>query len=197
MKIIVTAIFLLGLLYLILPGPERIEQFSRLPDALKSQLAGDTVQNPNIAAYYSDYRRDFVTKFYFNDFRRLYCKQTFWGLPNPLCFIPPIRLNHPPERAFNYIRDQQESTYLEEYLYPLRESFFVNGYEPFDKNGRRFNKTSQPIVVDATIYASKTTIRYYPTSTWLRVAIYIGIWAVLIALYKILRSELSAKRYES
>src|SRR5260221_6948618 len=100
MRIIFGIIFLLGLLYLILPGPDTIYEFPKLPDSLKSQLAGDTVQNPNIAAYFSDFDRDFVTKFYLQNYKEIYCKKTFFGFPNPLCFVQPIKLNHPPEQAF-------------------------------------------------------------------------------------------------
>lgn len=176
MRISLAIVFLLGLLYLILPGPDRIEEFPKLPNSLKSQLAGDTVQNPNIAAYFSDFNRDFVTKFYYQNFRDLYCKRDFYGLPNLLCFIPPAKLNHPPEKAFNYIRDQQESTYLEEYYLPLRESFFVNGYEPIDMMSKPFNNWSKPLEVGTTIYFSKTTIRYYPTPIWGRILIYLAVW---------------------
>ncbi len=185
MRIILVIVFLLGLLYLILPGPERIEEFPKLPNSLKSQLAGDTVQNPNIAAYFSDYNREYVTKFYYENLRSLYCKKDFLSLPNPLCFIPPLKINHPPEKAFIYIRDQQESTYLEEYLLPFRESFFVNGYEPIDKNGKPFQLTSKPLEVGKTIYFSKATIRYYPSLVWSRIVIFIGTIAGFYFLFRL------------
>ncbi len=185
MRIILGIIFLIGLIYLILPGPERIEEFPRLPGSLKSQLTGDTIQNPNIAAFFSDYDRAFVTNFYFSGFKNIYCKKDILGFPNPLCFLSPLKLNHPPEKAFSYIRDQQESTYLEEYFLPLRESFFVNGYEPIDKNGKPFFQMSKPIEVDKVIYFSKSTVRFYPSSVWSRVLIYLGIWASFFGLGKL------------
>lgn len=184
MKIVVGLVFLLGLIYLSLPGPEKIDEFSRLPLSLKSQLAGDTIQNPNIAAYFSDYPRSFVVPFYVKDLKRIYCKKHLLDLPNPLCFFPMIRLNHPPEKAFVYIRDQEESTFLEEYLYPFRESFFINGYEPFDKNGKQFDYRSKPLEVDKKLYFSKTTIRFYTSNVWNRIVIYLGIWGALFLLFK-------------
>lgn len=185
MRIILSLFFLLGLIYLILPGPEKIEEFPRLPGSLKSQLPGDTVQNPNIAAYFSDYDRPFVTGFYKKEFNEIYCKKNILGIPNPLCFIAPIKLIHPPEKAFNYIRDQQESTYLEEYLFPMRESLFVNGYEPIYRDGRKFNYKSLPLEMDGNVYFSKATVRYYPSSVWSRVIVYGLVWVSLTALFRL------------
>ena len=53
-------IFLLGLVYLLVPGPSKIEDFPPLPTSTKSALEGDTIQNPNIAAYYSNFRSNIL-----------------------------------------------------------------------------------------------------------------------------------------
>lgn len=184
MQVILIIIFLLGLGYVAAPEPSSIETFPGLPNSVKSNLPGDTWQNPNIAAYFSDYERAFVTNFYYQDFQ-----SKFW-LGN---LIPPIKLNHPPEDAYTYIRDQQESTFLEEYLYPLRGSLFVNGYEPVvNKNGKLYRITDY-FAVGNQVYSSKTTIRYYPSPLWARTIIYIGIWvagALLVLMTKrILREK--------
>ena len=184
MRIVLGIIFLVGLVYLILPGPTKIDDFPGLPNSVKSQEPGDTYQNPNIAAYFSNYWRDFVTPFYYTTFNHLYCQKIFNTIPNPICYIPPIRLNHPPERAYEFIRDQQLSTYLEEYLYPMRESFFVNGYEPYDPQGVAFDFRSQPLVVNGVEYPTKTTIRFYPSNPILRILVYMGIW---VAIYFLIR----------
>lgn len=177
-------VFLLGLAYLTLPGPDTIEDFSALPNSLKSDEPGDTYQNPNIAAYFSDARRSYVTNFYRQDFQELNCckngvtpfNMVFW-------FLSPIRLSHPPEEAFQYIRDQQTSTYLEQFLYPLRSSIFVNGYEPFDESGKPFNQYSRSILIGDKIFETKTTIRFYPSSIIVRILIYLGIWGCSIWLW--------------
>ena len=44
-------LFLVGLTYLLIPGPASINDFYLLPGSTKSDLTGDTIQNPNIAAY--------------------------------------------------------------------------------------------------------------------------------------------------
>ncbi len=184
MKVSLIIFFLLGLVYLLAPGPYTIDDFPPLPGSLKSKEDGDTWQNPNIAAYFSDYRRDFVTDFYYQNFK----DQNFWG------FIPPVKINHPPERAFDYIRDQQHATYLEEYLFPLRGSIFVNGYEPYDIKGKPFDRKSVPLLVEGTLYQTKTTLRYYPSSLVARVFIYFGIWLSLIWLFRLYKEAL--KKYE-
>lgn len=179
-RVLVT-FFLIGLLYVALPGPSKIEDFPRLPDSVKSNLDGDTWQNPNLVAYFSQYDRNFITRFY----KEAYQNQFFWGL------IPAISINHAPEMAYNYLRDQQESTFLEEYVYPLREPFFVNGYEPFIEN-EIFRKVHTPVGdriiykdIDGSegLYASKATIRIYPTSGLYRILVYFGIWIAGFGIY--------------
>lgn len=184
MKKILWVIFVLGLIYLILPGPTKIEDFAPIPDSTKSNLDGDTWQNPNIVAYFSDFRREEITSFYKNQFSGKYF---FGGL------IPPIRLNHPPEAAYTYIRDQQESTFLEEYTYPFRESLYVNGYEPEVEN-QMFKKPSNfvgnHIWYEEVPFNSKATLRFYPSNPLGRVTVYLGIWAVAIALFRLYRKVL-------
>jgi hypothetical protein len=120
-RVFFVAIFILGLVYMIWPGPTGINDIPALPDSVKSSEPGDTTQVANVAAYFSNMRRKEVTDFYRHQFGYL----KIFGV-----VIPPIKLNRPPEEAYTYIRDQQASTYLEEYAYPLRDSIFVNGFEP-------------------------------------------------------------------
>src|SRR5688572_26761127 len=102
---------LLLLIYMVVPGPKKITDFKSLPSSDRSTLAGDTVQIPNVTAYFSDNFRDFVTSFYFNNYKELTM------LP-----FPPMKLNHPPEFSWNIIKRHTDATYLEEYVYPLRDS---------------------------------------------------------------------------
>src|SRR3972149_6865456 len=90
----------LFLIYMIWPGPGKISDFKPLPNSVKSTLAGDTFQIPNVAGYFSDSYRDFVTSFYITD----YWQKTF--LP-----FPPIRLIHPPEYSWITIKKHTDSTY--------------------------------------------------------------------------------------
>ncbi len=188
-KTVLIILFVLGLVYLFLPGPTLIDQFAPLPNSEKSIFSGDTTQNPNIAAYFSDFNRDYITAFYKNQL----IKNVSFGF-----LIPPIRINHRPEEAYQYIRDQQESTFLEEYVYPLRESFFVNGYEPAVANmiAGHFNPTDyvgNSVIYREKLYKSKTTIRLYFAKPQYRLIVYLGIWFSILGLYfvgkKILREN--------
>ena len=173
-------LFVLGLIYLILPGPTKISDFPALLNSVKSNLDGDTWQNTNIVAYYSDFRRDGITKFY----KSFFSRSLLFGIPLPI-----ISLNHPPEEAYRYVRDQQESTFLEEYTFPLRETIFVNGYEPRTEhimhNEDTTDLVSNTIKYGDNRYNSKSTLRYYPSSPFFRVLIYTGMWVSCVWLYKI------------
>lgn len=179
-------IFFVGLIYILAPGSHSINDIPPLPDSLKSEEPGDTYQNPNIAAYYSNLRRDFVTQFYQQQIDKL----NFWGLN-----IPPTRLNHPPEEAFSYVKDQSRTKYLEQYFYPLRDSLFVNGYEPFDTNGKRFDLIAYPILINGKYYTSKTTLRYYHAPVFWRLVIYFGSWLSFLLLAKLFKIAIQ-ERYK-
>ncbi len=164
------------LVYLLWPyGPGSIEDFSSLPNSARSTLSGDTVQVPNLKAYFSNNYRAFVIPFYQNQF------QTMTKFP-----FPPLRLNHPPEYAYQMIKDQTQSTYLEEFTYPLRASIFVNGLEPFDET------TKEPRYSGATLfeqsggmYETKVTLRYYPSSYVARIVVWLGINLSVILIWKV------------
>lgn len=187
------AFAVLGFIYMGLPSPKSIDSFPPLPQSLKSVEPGDTYQVPDIAAYYSNKFRLFVTNYY----RKSYQNLTF--LPTK-----PLRLNHPPEYSYQVIKVQTLSTFLEEFVYPMRDSLFVNGFEPFYQlnceltkppscpPGTNYVKQRQPkyigatnIVVDGVFYDSKTIIRYYHSSVLARLLIWGGICLVVYALWKV------------
>lgn len=176
LPIIAWIFFIIGFIYIILPGPGRRDQIPSLPDSVKSIEPGDTYQNPNNAAYYSDHRRNYIRAFYSSALKKL----------DPIgAFFPPIRLNYPPEEAYTYVRDQEKSTFLEEYVYPLRESIFVNGYEPLIKNGRSISHDADFVESRGLFYNSKTVIRLYPSSLLVRILIYLGISTAIMGLFKV------------
>ncbi|MDP3733008.1 MAG: hypothetical protein Q8Q91_00560, partial [Candidatus Daviesbacteria bacterium] len=122
-KIFLIFSFLL-LIYMMWPGLGKIDQFADLPSSEKSKLEGDTIQIPNVSAYFSNNFRDFVVPFYLSNYQNL-TKFPF----------PPMRLNHPPEFSWTAIKRHTDSTYLEELVYPVRDSLYVNGFEPFEETG--------------------------------------------------------------
>ncbi len=185
LKFLFFSLSFLFLLYLVWPfEPKSILDFSPLPQSAKSTLSGDTIEVPNVSAYFSDNYRGFVSKYYRNQF------QYITKLP-----FPPIVLNHPPEYAFDYIKDQTQSTYLEEYAYPWRGRLFVNGLEPFEE------KTKQPRYEGATkfeaqgmLYETKVTLRYYPTPLWARIVVWFGVNIIVVLFFFFVRNLFFNKR---
>lgn len=183
-RVLLAVLFILGLIYLIWPGPSSISDILPLNPSLKSDEPGDTIQNKNVVAYFSDYRRPEVTSYYKDSFSYL----NFFGFK-----IPTISLNHPPEEAFTFIRDQQPSTYLEQFTYPLRDSLFVNGFEPFDITGKPYRIGATNIFINDSFYKTKTTLRYYNSPVYARVLVYILIWVSLLILIKLSKKAILEK----
>lgn len=159
-----------------MPGPESVENFSALPNSAKSTLSGDTIEVPNISAYFSNNYRNFVTTFYYKSYRE----------QNIIPFIP-LKLNYPPEFAFSAIKDQTQSTYLEEYVYPLRNSLFVNGLEPFVENGKARYWGASVFTQSGNPYYTKVTLRYYPSSLSSRIIVWFLINMSCILIWKTAR----------
>ncbi|TSC66496.1 MAG: Uncharacterized protein CEO21_169 [Microgenomates group bacterium Gr01-1014_80] len=160
---------------MIAPGPTKVADFPPLSDSLKSDEPGDTVQVPNIAAYFSDLDRGEITSFYKNAYQDAF----FFKI------LPPVRLNYPPQSSRQYVRDQQTSTFLEEYIYPLRGSLFVNGYDPYVENEmkkRTHNFVGDHLHIKGRYFVSKTTLRFYPADLFARIIVYTGIWISVSAL---------------
>lgn len=164
--IITIIIFILGNLYLILPSPAELPS---LPDSLKSTEPGDTTQIPGVSAYYTDLPRKAVVDFYTKAFSRSIG----------------YRLNHPPERIREVLRDTQQSTYVEEIVHPLRESLFINGFEwendPFTgPSGRIKNATT----INGKTYKCKVTLFYQGSKIWPRLLVFWGIYSVGFLLFR-------------
>lgn len=174
MKKLYIGFCLLLLIYMIMPGPSKISDFNALPNSSKSTLEGDTIQIPNVSAYFSNNFRNFVVPFYLSNY-----KQDF-HFP-----FPPLRLNHPPEYSWNVIKKHTDSTYLEELVYPLRDSLYVNGFEPYyeDKTPKYWGAT--PFDVNRNVWYTKTTLRFYPSNFFVRILVWLGIITSVLFLYKL------------
>lgn len=161
------------LIYMLWPGPKSIGDFPALPNSSKSTLEGDTIHVPNVAGYFSNNYRDFSTNYY-RDFYSGFTK-----LP-----LLPLRLNHPPEFAYTAIKDQTHSTYLEEFIYPLRESLFVNGLEPYLSDGTPKFSWATKFEADEKEFDTKVTIRFYPAPIWVKFLVWLGICASVALVWK-------------
>ena len=174
MKILPRTIFLLlsllFLFYLFLPSPDFPEP---LPGSLTSKEPGDT-ETPLRRAYFTDLSREEVLTFYQNEFTY----SPFFGLP-----LPTYRLNYPPEEAQSLVRDQTRSTFLEEIVHPLRESIYVNGFEPKTDN--------EAIRVEGRRWRQKVTLKYIPSSYIVRLTFGLAALALIYILGKELFVDLT------
>lgn len=152
------------LIYMLWPGPSKISNFKPLPSSDKSTLEGDTIQIPNVAAYFSDNYRKYVVDYYKNNYQQ-----------NSHFLFPPLRLNHPPEYSWNVIKKHTDSTYLEELVYPLRDSLYVNGLESFYEDGTPKFWGSTKFEIGKSNWYTKTTLRFYPSRTAIRILVWLGI----------------------
>lgn len=155
------------------PGPSKISDFTPLPDSAKSTLSGDTVEIPNVSGYFSNQFRDFVVPFYVKDYQR-----------NTYFPFPPLRLNHPPEYSWEVIKKHTETTYLEELVYPLRDSLYVNGYETFRPDGTSVFYSVPRLEEAGQEWPTKTTLRLYTSNLLVRLIVWAGI---LISMKEIFR----------
>lgn len=174
MKILFIIFSLLLLIYLLWPGPSKIADFPALPDSSKSTLEGDTIQIPNVSAYFSDQFREFVTGFYLKYYQNL--------THSP---FPPLRLNHPPEYSWIAIKRHTDSTYIEELVYPLRDSIYINGFEPLYQDGLPRWWGAIKFEVLGEEYFTKTTLRFYPSPIWARVLVWVGIIISISLIFKL------------
>ncbi|MFA6250897.1 MAG: hypothetical protein WC686_05400 [Candidatus Shapirobacteria bacterium] len=129
--------------YLISPSPQPPD----LTNSVKSLEPGDTVQIPNVAAFYTNLSRTEVINFY---------KANYSG---PFRII----LNHPPEKSREIIKDTIQSYYFEEFVLPFKESLYINGFEwendVFTKPSQR---AANKLIYNNQSYSSKVTIRWFP-----------------------------------
>lgn len=160
-KIFFVLAFVLGTFYLVLPSPK---SFPYLPNSLKSIEPGDTTQIANASAYYTDLPRKEILDFYTHYFSR----SPFLNLP-----LITYRLNHPPERIREILRETQQSTYVEEIIHPLRESVFISGFEwnndPFTPPERRIKNV---LMIAEKTYRFKVTLFYQESKVWQRLLVF-------------------------
>lgn len=156
---------ILLLLYMIWPGPTAIGNFKPLPQSAKSTLEGDTIQIPNVSAYFSNNFRSSVIPFYFKNYQD----------DNHFPF-PPLRLNHNPEYSWTVIKKPTDTTYLEEFVYPLRASLFVNGFETHRPDGSSIFVGAPALTQSGQQWFTKVTLRLYTANLLVR----IFVWAEIV-----------------
>lgn len=138
------AISAMFLLYLLIPSPEFP---APPPDAQQSKEPGDVLDLDSRRAYFTDQTREQIRSHYQSQFQHS-------GI---LSMIPPITLqNYPFEEAEWHVYTPLKASYLEQLIYPFRESFFISFYEP--------GPDDDAIAFEGKPYAIKITVRYYHSS---------------------------------
>lgn len=149
-------IYLFGIYYLSRPTPP----LPSLDQAVRSNEPGDTVQHPDQTAYYTnrDNRQEILDELQ---------KKFNLGNLDQLSY----RLNYRPEEVGGLVRDQLRSYYLEEVIHPLRESLFINVWEP----------TKSPFVIPKDQASQRMYFLkiYYPVKVTLK-PVYSPLWARLL-----------------
>lgn len=167
------------LIYMLWPGPIKISDFKPLPNSAKSTLSGDTTQIPNVSAYFSNNFRNFVVPFYIKN---------YWQ--NSRLPFPPLKLNHPPEYSWEVIKKHTDSTYLEELVYPLRDSLYINGFETFRPDGTAIFWGAPKLEEEGREFFTKTTLRFYTTNILIKSLVWLGIILSVLQIYKLGRKVL-------
>ncbi len=173
-KIFLFSIYLFGLIYLLTPA----KPLPFLDNAVLSNEPGDTWQHPDQRGFYTNLNRYQVLKEIQNKFQI-----TVLGIG-----IPSFRLNYRPEEAHELVRDQLKSYYLEEIVYPLHSSVFVNGWEPkkSPSNLNKLPKEISDISIYGVPYEAKITLKplnSHPTSRIL-------IWTTMFPLFYLVQNSL-------
>lgn len=144
-----SALFLLVVfVYLIFPSPK----FPTPPS--------DSVQSLEKADTETSLRRSYFTNFTRKEILAHYQSEFSKSLPIP---VPSYIVYYPPEDAQTLIRDQTRSVQLPEVIHPFRESLFVNMFEA--------RSPKDAISYRGVAYNRKITVRYVPSSGFLRVSI--------------------------
>lgn len=157
---IVVPLYLIGIIYLSLPNAA----YPDLSTGVRSDEPGDTIQNPDQKAFYTNSNRIEAL----NKLQKGF-EQKIFGYT-----IPSYRLNYRPEETAEFVREQIQSSYIEEIIYPLRESLFVNGFEP-DNYPRYKNITPEDrptIEFYGITYYSKVTLKPIYSSLWSRLLVW-------------------------
>ena len=174
-KTILSVIFVFISGYLLLPEPP---QPPPLPDSFKSPEPGDTGQIANLFAYYTNLPRNEIIAFY----QKHYSSSSFLSIP-----LFSYKLNHPPEYAWEVIRDTIPSTFLEEVIQPFRGSLYLAGDIPAEDPFLKNNYKRSNFLWDGKEYKTKIIVYRKSSNPFIRLIVF---WvSVLVLKWLILKSK--------
>lgn len=174
--VIALLVYFSGIYYLVSPVPP----LPSLDNAVRSDEPGDTIQHPDQAAYYT---------FRENRGQILGEIQKKFNLPIPIQLS--YRLNYRPEEVGELVRDQLRSYYLEEIVHPLRESLFVNVFDPAKSPMIDDEKREQAkMYFYGKYYPVKVTLRPVYSSPIARIFVWTTVFPSLVAVFISLKKTL-------
>ncbi len=171
-------LYVFGVYYLTRPLPGVPD----LANSARSDEPGDTWQNPDQKAFYTnrDNRQDILGE--------LQNKFSLSGLAKFLSY----RLNYRPEEAQELVRDQLKSYYLEEVVHPLRESLFINVLDPAKSPLiDDVDRAQQRMYLHGQFYPIKVTMRPVYSSLASRLLVWTLIFPAALAVYLSLKKSFS------
>lgn len=161
-------LYSIGLIYLFQPAPS----VAPLPQALRSDEPGDTWQNPDQSAYFTDLSREEVIAFY----------QDSFGLDLFGLRLRPFRLNYRPEDTAIYVRKHIDSYYLEELVFPFRDSLFVHGWNPSlapqNRDLPELERAKRLININGQPFSAKIILKPYYSPLWARLLVWTLVFPV-------------------
>lgn len=146
------------LIYLLLPAPEFPPP---LPNSTQSPEPAD-LAFPLRPAYFTISNRQQTLEHYENYFSLLFLK----GI-----HLPSFRLSYPPEDSSHLVRQHVQSSYLEEIIYPFRESLFINGFRPTEAKDEIFHAGKH--------FEEKVIVKYIPSPLLVRIILGLSTLGVL------------------
>ena len=175
--ILALAVYFSGTYYLTRPAPT----LPVLANAARSDEPGDTTQHPDQAAYYTD-----------RDNRPDILGELQKKFDLPALFQLSYRLNYRPEEVGELVRDQLRSYYLEEVVHPLRESLFINVFDPAKSPMIDDEKREQAkMYLHGQFYPIKVTLRPVYSGVTGRILVWTLIFPSIYAAYLTLSKSLS------
>jgi len=156
MKIVLAIIWIFCAIYLLYPDSKFPQD---LPNSLKSIEPADT-ETSNRQAYFTNMTREQIMDFYIRNFTG----------------VLSYRLNYPHEEAVTLIRDQIQSSFLEEIVHFGKQSLYINGFVP--------TKPTEQININGVHYTTKITVRHVPSGYITRLTTLLLLSLVTLSLVK-------------
>ena len=133
-KFIALSFCIFAALYLVWPVPG----FPPPPPGSLTSFAPADTETIYRNSYYTNYSRAEIINYYKSQFK--------W---------PFFRLNHPPEESQTLVREQTQTSWLEELVHPLKDSLYINGFYP--------TKPTEQLNIGKVHYQARITLHYFPS----------------------------------